>query len=190
MRTVAIIPARGGSSRIPMKNIKLFHGRPIIYYSIEAAIKSELFDAVYVSTDSEEIMEVAGECGAAVMMRAPEMSVDAVGTQEVMWHVLNRLNRSIEIACCIYATAPMMQAQDLKLGFDLVSRLKARYAFSVGTDPLHDAGQFYFGRANSFLMSERLIDIGTRMVPIPKNRVMDINTPEDWLKAEAMYAAL
>lgn len=121
---VAIIPARGGSKRIPKKNIKKFFGKPIISYSIKAAIDSNLFDKVIVSTDCDEIAQISIESGADVpFIRPKELSGDFLGTHEVVGHAIRWLEDSgevVEYACCIYATAPMIQVSDLIKGFDLL----------------------------------------------------------------------
>ena len=121
---VAIIPARGGSKRILNKNIKKFLGKPIISYSIDAAISSNLFDRVIVSTDSDEIASVAKKYGAEVpFMRPEKYSDDYTGTHEVMGHAVKWLEDSgemIEYACCIYATAPLVQVSDLLKGFEVI----------------------------------------------------------------------
>ena len=110
MKNIAIIPARGGSKRIPRKNIKPFMGKPIIAYSIEAAMQSELFDEVMVSTDDEEIAEIARKYGAKVpFMRSAETSNDYAGTADVILEVLKKykdLGREFDTICCIYSTAP------------------------------------------------------------------------------------
>src|SRR5256885_10393887 len=117
MSAVAIITARGGSKRIPRKNIRPFLGRPIITYSIEAALRSELFDEVMVSTDDDEIAEVAVLNGAAVpFRRSAEMSNDYATTAEVLREVLGRYHengRDFDYACCIYPTAPFVSAERL-----------------------------------------------------------------------------
>lgn len=114
MKRLAIIPARGGSKRIPLKNIKLFNGRPIIAYSIEAALSSGLFSEVMVSTDDKQIAEVALAHHAIVpFFRSPENSNDYAGTSEVLCEVLRHYqNKKIEFseACCIYPTAPFVTA--------------------------------------------------------------------------------
>lgn len=190
---LCVIPARGGSRRIPKKNIRLFHGRPIIEYSIETAQESGIFDLIIVSTDDPEIANVAHHAGAEVMMRSEEMSRDEVGTQEVMEYVLREQDDDrFKIACCIYATAPLMTTADLKDGYDLLidNPWYTRYAFSVGSEPLRDAGQFYFGFIEEFLMGTPLITSSSIMVPIDEKRVCDINTEEDWRRAEEMYKLL
>lgn len=118
MRTIAIITARGGSKRIPKKNIKDFCGKPIIAYSIEAAIKSEVFEEVMVSTDCLEIANIAENYGAKVpFLRSAETSDDFATTSDVIKEVLDRyeqLNRKFEVFCCIYPTAPFITAGKLK----------------------------------------------------------------------------
>ena len=125
---VAVIPARGGSKRIPKKNIKKFFGKPIISYSIKAAIDSKLFDKVIVSTDCENIAQVAINYGAEVpFMRPKELSGDFLGTHEVVGHTLKWLEDFgdvVDYACCIYATAPMIEGSDLIKGYDLIKTEK------------------------------------------------------------------
>lgn len=117
MRSIAIITARGGSKRIPKKNIKDFCGRPIISYSIQAALESKLFDEVMVSTDSDEIAQIATQYGARVpFLRSPETSSDTATTSEVIQEVLDRYETEgeyFDTACCIYPTAPFMKASHL-----------------------------------------------------------------------------
>ncbi len=117
MSAVAIITARGGSKRIPKKNIKDFCGKPIIAYSIEAALKSDLFDEVMVSTDSKEIAEVARRYGANVpFMRSAKNSDDFSGTDDVLLEVLNEYKKNgkwYDTMCCIYPTAPFVTADKL-----------------------------------------------------------------------------
>lgn len=187
---VAVIPARGGSVRIPRKNVRAFHGKPIIAYSIETARQTRLFDRVIVSTDDGEIADVAAEYGAEVLRR--QQCDGTTGTQEVVRQVLFQRGelQAADFVCCIYATAPLMRVRDLKWGSCEMARGVANFAFSVGTDPLRDAGQFYWGRTEAFLAGCPLIDPKTAMIPIPEDRVCDINTIEDFSRAEAMYNAL
>lgn len=136
---VAIIPARGGSKRIPHKNIKLFAGRPIISYSIEAALNTRLFDKVLVSTDSDEIKQVALKYGADVPFMRPEsLSADTTDTDDVILHALHWLmdkSRKVDYACCIYATAPLLRVEYIRLGFELLLEYKATSSFSVTSFP-------------------------------------------------------
>lgn len=114
---VAIIPARGGSKRIPRKNIRLFNGKPMLAWSIETALQSQVFDRVIVSTDDAEIAAIAVACGAEVpFMRPAELSDDHTGTSAVVRHAIDWLNQHhpITLAGCIYATAPLLLVTDLQ----------------------------------------------------------------------------
>jgi N-acylneuraminate cytidylyltransferase len=118
MKNLAIIPARGGSKRIPRKNIKPFLGKPIIAYSIEAAINSKLFDEVMVSTDDVEIMKIALEYGASVpFLRSDKNSDDFATTADVLIEVIKRYSEPFEHACCIYPTAPFVNFEDLNKAY-------------------------------------------------------------------------
>ncbi|MDC3106756.1 pseudaminic acid cytidylyltransferase [SAR86 cluster bacterium] len=132
---IAIILARGGSKRIPKKNIRNFHGNPIISYSIKEAIKSKLFEKIIVSTDSKEIKKVSENYGAEVpFLRPSHLSDDLTPTAPVIEHSLNWLNDNSffpKFVCCIYATAPFLQKKYLKEGYDLMKDNKTFSAFSV-----------------------------------------------------------
>lgn len=132
---IAIIPARGGSKRIPRKNIKDFHGKPIIAYSIEAALISGCFDEVCVSTDDNEIAEVALRYGATIpFIRPADLADDYASTQDVMSHALNwykQNNRVITHVCCIYATAPFITPEALQNGLEALNSADLDYAFSA-----------------------------------------------------------
>jgi len=136
---IAIIPARGGSKRIPRKNIKLFAGKPIIYYPIKTALASDLFDSVVVSTDDDEIADLALDYGAKVpFKRCPELSGDHVPTAPVVLDALQHLINSgtkPKQFCCIYPTAVFMESSYLKSGFELISRKEVKTAFAVTTFP-------------------------------------------------------
>ena len=138
-KVVAIIPARGGSKRIPNKNTKLFAGRPIISYSIRGAQETGLFNRVIVSTDSPEIACVARDYGAEVpFLRPAELADDFTGTAEVVCHAIAWLAQEgvqPESICCIYATAPFIQASYLKQGYDKLVSSAATSVFSVTTYP-------------------------------------------------------
>ena len=115
---IAIIPARGGSKRIPRKNIKTFAGKPMIAWSIDAAISSGLFEHIIVSTDDTEIAELAISCGAEVpFVRPKELSDDQAETTPVVAHATQwAIEQGFDISavCCIYATAPFIQVADIK----------------------------------------------------------------------------
>ena len=221
---VAVIPARGGSKRIPRKNIKQFCGKPIIAWPIEVAKQSELFDHILVSTDDEEIAKVAKSCGAEVpFLRPAKLSDDYAGTTEVIAHAVSWMHEQQwqpKAVCCIYATSVFFIADDLKKGFDALNTGNWSYAFSA-TDfeyPIfrsfrdhpdggvemffpehyhsrsqdlpqayHDAGQFGWGWKNSW--NEENIGFGknSTIIELPRWRVVDIDTEEDWKHAEIVY---
>lgn len=224
---LAIIPARGGSKRIPRKNIKLFCGKPMIAWSIEAARLSGCFDRIIVSTDDAEIANVAMDHGAEVpFLRPPELSDDHTGTIPVIAHAIDWINRNdgpVGHACCIYATAPFSQADDLRRAFSLLLQRGADYVFSVTSYPFpiqrairitadmrvemfnpeyfntrsqdlveafHDAGQFYWGRATAWLEGKPLFSHGATPMLLPRQRVQDIDTAEDWERAEWLFKAM
>ncbi len=224
---LAVIPARGGSKRIPGKNIREFSGKPIIAYSIEAALTSGLFDHVIVSTDDEKIRETAIEYGATVpFIRPASISDDHTGTNAVVRHAIEWfIGQGVQISqvCCIYATAPFIQIENLKAGFELLLHRGKSYVFSVTSFPYpvqralrinaqneieamypemrqvrsqdleeacHDAGQFYWGTAQAFLDEHELFSNCSVPVVIPRHLVQDIDTEEDWIRAELMYKAL
>ncbi|MBY6070796.1 pseudaminic acid cytidylyltransferase [Marinobacter salsuginis] len=227
MSTVAIIPARGGSKRIPRKNIKEFCGKPMIAWSIEAARKSGCFDRIVVSTDDREISELAIQLGAEVpFVRPAELSNDYAGTLPVIHHAVDWLQRNgeqIEYACCIYATAPFISSDDIQRGLALIRMERASYAFSVTSyafpiqrairitergrvamfhpeyfnarsqdleEAWHDAGQFYWGTAEAWLEERAIFAESAVPVLLPRHRVQDIDTSEDWTRAEWMFKAM
>ncbi|CAI8933490.1 CMP-N,N'-diacetyllegionaminic acid synthase [compost metagenome] len=224
MSCVAIIPARGGSKRIARKNLKPFDGVPIIVRSIRTALESGLFERVVVSTDDEEIARVARAHGADVpFLRPAELADDFTGTAAVIVHALQQLP-GFDYACCVYATAPLLQARYLRQGFDLLEqRADKSFAFSVSSfgfpvqraltldgqgaltalypefrntrsqdlpEAFQDAGQFYWGRSEAWLRGEVLFSPASLPVIVPRHLVQDIDTPEDWTRAEYLYAAL
>ncbi len=221
---IAIIPARGGSKRIPRKNIRLFCGKPIINYSIENALNSRLFSRTIVSTDDPEIAEAALAAGAEVpFFRPRELANDFAGTNEVVQHAVQQLHdqgQAIEYVCCLYATAPLLTTDDLRRGFEILVSSKCAFAFSIAQfefpiqralnvlpdgkirpafassiksrsqdlEPaFHDAGQFYWGTGKAFLDAVDLYGTDSMGVLIPSYRVQDIDTEDDWLRAELMY---
>lgn len=224
---LAIIPARGGSKRIPRKNIRPFCGKPMIAWSIEAAQASGCFDRIIVSTDDAEIADTARQCGAEVpFMRPPELADDHTGTIPVIAHAIEWMNANepqrVSLACCIYATAPFISAADIVKGLETTQRDGCEYAFSVTSyafpiqrairitasrrvqmfDPTqfnkrsqdleqawHDAGQFYWGVADAWLSGKPIFSLNASPVVLPRHRVQDIDTPEDWLRAEWMFKA-
>lgn len=193
---VAIIPARGGSTRIPRKNIRPFFGRPIIAYSIDTAKASGLFDRIYVSTEDPEIALLARKLGADLIHRPANLAelngAPDCGTQEVARHaitVLQGLGDKVDYACCIYPTAPLMTELDLRRGLDALMRGPWDFCYAVGPDG-KDAGQFYWGTAQAFLNREPLGGSTSARHRVPEHRYCDINTEVEWCEAERKYAAM
>ena len=131
-KSICIILARGGSKRIPKKNIKIFHGRPIIEYSIEAARKSALFDEIMVSTDDSEISKIALKCGASVpFLRSKKNSDDFSTTFDVLEEVLLQYKNDFEYACCLYACAPFISGQKLINAFNKIKKFNFDCVFPI-----------------------------------------------------------
>lgn len=224
---LAIIPARGGSKRIPRKNIKPFCGKPMIAWSIETALSSAEFDHIVVSTDDHEIAEVARSHGAEVpFMRPAELADDHTGTIPVIAHAIEWMHQNIapvKLACCVYATAPFVSPADIQRGRRTLLESGGDYAFSVTSYPFpiqrairispnqriemfnpehfnarsqdleeawHDAGQFYWGRAEAWLAGKALFSHDSVPVRLPRHRVQDIDTPDDWSRAEWLFKAM
>lgn len=138
-KAIAIIPARGGSKRIPRKNIKIFFGKPLIAYSIETALESKLFDKVIVSTDDKEIAEIAKKYGAEVpFLRPKELADDFTNTQDVIEHTINYLKdhgSEFDYQCTIYATAPLLKVKYLLDGFNKLITSDAINTFGATSMP-------------------------------------------------------
>jgi N-acylneuraminate cytidylyltransferase len=224
---LAVIPARGGSKRIPRKNIKMFCGKPMIAWSIQAALESGCFDQVIVSTDDAEIAAVALQHGAQVPFTRPaNLSDDHTGTTAVIAHAINWFvaqGQQPDKVCCLYATAPFVSAESLRQGLTVLTDTCADYAFSVTSyafpiqrairitdtnrvemfnpehfatrsqdleEVYHDAGQFYWGQAEAWLNNKLIFSPSSAPIKLPRHRVQDIDTPEDWLRAEWLFKAL
>jgi N-acylneuraminate cytidylyltransferase len=224
---IAVIPARGGSKRIPGKNIKPFLGRPIIGYSIEAARESRLFDKILVSTDSEEIAEVARREGASVpFLRPAPIADDHAPVLDVLHHAVEwyaEQGQAVEQACLIYATAPFLRADDLVAGYRALGLNGCRSSMSVAkflypiqralqitdqgslemiqkqhmltrsqdlAEAYMDAAQFIWTTPSALVEADgSLLDDGVAPVIIPTSRVQDIDTQEDWDRAQFLYEA-
>lgn len=225
---LCIIPARGGSKRIPRKNIKDFLGKPIVAYSIEAAKQCKLFDKIIVSTDDAEIAAVARHYGAEVpFIRPANIADDYATTIDVINHAINYYHESgvlFTSVSCIYATAPFVISDDLIRAFELMnSQDKVDYVFSATefSFPIwrgfsidqsgfanmvwpenfakrsqdlekiyHDAGMFYFGKPEAFLGNKPIFGNSSKPLLIPHYRVQDIDTLDDWQRAEVMYRVI
>ena len=223
---LAVISARGGSKRIPRKNIREFADQPMIAHAISAATQSGLFEHVVVSTDDEEIARIAREWGAETPFARPqELADDYTPTVPVVAHAIRAcqaLGWDVDYACCIYPGVPFIQVDDLKLALELLQASQADYSFPITEFPsaiqralrrlpdgkmqpfypefeltrtqdlepaYHDAGQFYWGKAEAWLTNDKIHRSGVGL-PIPSWRVVDIDTPEDWERAERFYRLL
>lgn len=218
---VAVIPARGGSKRIPRKNIRPFRGKPIIAWSIGAASESGCFERVIVSTDDAEIAEVARAYGAETpFVRPAAIADDFAPTAAVVKHALDWCAANgikPDYGCCIYATAPFVGPEEIRAGLAQLIASGTDYAMSVTPFPApiqrayrirdgqlemidpdqylarsqdleqayHDAGQFYWGKADAW-REERPLFGNTTPIILPPHKVQDIDTPDDWRRAEMM----
>jgi N-acylneuraminate cytidylyltransferase len=224
---LCVIPARGGSKRIPRKNIREFCGKPMIAWSIEAAKECGCFDQIIVSTDDSEIAAVSRHWGAGVpFMRPAELADDFAGTTPVVAHAVRWYQdhgQELAAVCCLYATAPFVELADIKQGLKLLDQADPdRFVFtatayaspiqralridaksgesrmwqpdqyskrSQDLEPAyHDAGQFYWGRAQAWLLAGNLFE-SSRPLILPQWRVQDIDTEDDWIRAELLYEA-
>jgi pseudaminic acid cytidylyltransferase len=223
---LAIIPARGGSKRIPRKNIRDFAGKPMIAYAIDAARASGAFDRVIVSTDDPEIAAIALRWGAEVPFTRPaDLADDHTPTVPVIAHAIAEcrgLGWPVAWACCIYPGVPMIDPADLRRGLEFLRDGGGQgYVFPVAPFPspiqralrraddgriapfnpehvstrtqdlepgFYDAGQFYWGGADAWLAGLNLHANG-RSIVLPEWRVVDIDTPDDWERAEKLYEA-
>lgn len=227
LSNIAIIPARGGSKRIPRKNIKSFAGMPIIAHSIKAAQESDLFDRIIVTTDDDEIADVAQSFGAEIpFLRPKELSDDHTPTIPVIAHAIEFFQsrgEKIDAACCIYATAPFIRASDIGEAHQALIKYQKNYSFPVTTFPFpifrgvkrdeagniemfwpehfstrsqdlpeayHDVGQFYWGTPEAWLSGKPIFSEAATTIVLPRHLVQDIDTPEDWMRAELMYQVL
>lgn len=222
---VAIIPARGGSKRIPRKNIKLFNGKPMICWAIEEAQKSKLFDYIFVSTDDNEIKKISEQYGAIVpFIRPIDISDDHTPTVPVISHAVKEIDtmyKKVDFACCIYPCSPLLLASDLIKSFDVLQSTGKNYVYPIVEFPhsifrsmrqlddgkmefiypeyeltrtqdleetFHDAGQFYWGKAEAWRNLKKMHSGGVGM-KIPSYRTVDIDTEDDWKRAE-LYSQL
>lgn len=220
---VAIIPARGGSKRIPKKNIRNFCGLPMIAWSIRAAKKADIFNHIIVSTDDNEIADIAKKEGAEVPFKRPKiLSNDHTVTLPVILHAIEKLEKKIgnlSAVCCIYATAPFINEIDLRKSYNQLKCTKADFVFPVTTFPFpiqraiklkddrmemfspqylqtrsqdleeafHDAGQFYWGWRDAWVSQKDVIGHNASPYIVPRKKVQDIDTEEDWEYAELLF---
>ncbi len=219
---IAIIPARRGSKRIKNKNIKNFCGKPIISYSIETALNTKIFDKIIVSTDCEKISKISKSYGASVpFKRPPELSDDYTGIHEVLKDTVLKLKlNDNDLVCCIFATAPFINTDDIIKGFKKIISEKwevvisaAKYNYPVYRsfmdnkekglkmlfpnyykirsqdikDLYHDAGQFFWSSVSVLKNQSKKYNHKNSIIEIPSWRCQDIDTYEDWKRAEIIY---
>jgi len=201
VKTICIIPARSGSTRIPNKNIKLFHGKPIIAYSIENALNSKLFDDIYVSTDSGVASNIALSYGINVIVRPPELAVNEIGTQDVLRHACIHLGlANDDLVMGMYATCPLLPLDAIihsyaeYLASDKAYCQTSKYKYKPGevvavTNLFEDIGALYWGLA-AYFKGELPLKNNTCHYVLEDKYCCDINTPEDWTRAEQMYEEL
>lgn len=223
---VAIIPARGGSKRIPRKNVKPFFGVPMIARTIQLALESSLFDHVVVSTDDIDIADIAKKAGAQIpFMRPLDLADDLTPTVPVIAHAVQlcgKLGWDISYACCIYPCVPLLNHKDIEAALNMALVQDADFVYPV-TDyahPIqramrrsatgamslyspqyeltrtqdleksyHDAGLFYWGKASAWLAHKKMHTAGLGM-PIPHWRVVDIDSEDDWRRAELLFKTM
>lgn len=204
-KKIAIITARGGSKRIKNKNLINFFGKPLISYSILAAKKTKIFDEIFVTTDSLKIKSVAEKYGASVpYLRNKKLSNDFAGTHEVVQDMILKLNLTYHKVCCIYPTAPLMRAMDIKITSKIIpinnyifsankTRSKKERVFSIDKKNcikafiksqnnkifFTDSGQFYWAHGSTWIKKKKIIDIGSKIKKIPKKFAHDLNDHED-----------
>ena len=211
---IAIITARGGSKRIPHKNRKEFCGKPIIEYSIQAALGAGVFDTVMVSTDDEKIAQIARAAGAEVpFMRSKKTSNDYAATADVLLEVLeqyDKMGQHFIHACCIYPTAPFVTSEKLKQAMPVtafsfpplrgmvqhegkITYKWPEYAMKRSQDLeeiYHDCGQFYAFQVDQFQKERRLVADNTAGIIVSDLEVQDIDNETDWELAEMKYRLL
>lgn len=225
---VAVIPARGGSKRLPGKNIREFCGRPMIAWSVEAARQCGVVDRVVVSTDDIAVAAVATACGAEVpFMRPASLADDFTPTVPVIAHAIDALRSeglTIDAVCCLYATAPFVTAADLAAAYAVwQTDAVAGYVFTAARFPFpierafrmtddgycrmmqsehyytrsqdlvpayQDAGQFYWGHPDTFCAGLPFFADTSKPFILPRHRVEDIDTEEDWRRAERLFREL
>ena len=214
-KKIAVIIARGGSKRIPKKNIKIFCGKPIIEIVIKTIKASKVFDEIIISTDDARIAKIAEKKGIKVpFLRPRSLANDYADTISVMKHAVNNFNpnNSIDnIYCCIYPTSVFMTKQDLVLSSREFKKSKPSFLFAATdfeypfqllnkkyyfkrTQDLkvlyHDTGQFYWGSKKSWKNEKMIFGNKSKAFLIPNHRVTEIDTLNDWKRAEKLFKTL
>lgn len=224
---VAVVPARGGSKRIPHKNIRLFNGEPLLARTLKVLLDAEVFDRVIVSTDDSDIARISIDAGAEVpFLRPASLADDHTPAPEVIKHAIVALEEQsgtdvgVEYVCSVFPTAVLVTSDDLRRAFHELSNSSHQFVFAATSfgfpvqrglrqlpgggcemlDPstrlvrsqdletvYHDAGQFCWGRRRAWLDDVDIFAPHSKMYLIPRHRVQDIDTPEDWQRAELIH---
>lgn len=217
---IFIIPARGGSKRIPRKNIKPFKGVPIIERVIKTVKQSDLCQHLFVSTEDEQIADISSKAGADIIHRPKHLASDHAKTREVMEHAVKYIDaQDYAVVCCIYPTSVFITPDDIRSALYLLDLQKNQFVISATeyshppqralhmtdknivmpqhpelmehrtqdlTPTYHDAGQLYWAQASTWLSNKPIISRNTKAYILPRNKAVDIDTPEDWLIAERL----
>jgi pseudaminic acid cytidylyltransferase len=218
---ICVIPARGGSKRIPEKNLKVFEGHPIIGYTIQKAFESELFTEIYVSTDSQSIGTISKQFGAQVIERPANLADDFTPTLDVISHAVGTLELELtSLVCCLYPVTPLLNFSRIFQAVRVIKDEDASYVFpalplnsqaqrSFECDPggrisnfenhtltmrtqdfkkrFTDAGQFYLGKAESWLRQRPIISETSSALMLSPWEVLDVDSTEDWEIMESVY---
>ena len=225
--SLAIIPARGGSKRIPRKNVRPFAGRPILGWPILVALESKLFDRIIVSTDDEQIAACARAEGAETpFLRPAHLADDTTATRPVLRHAVEAIEKDgspVAYACCLYATSPFITVEDLTIGKNKLLQDGADFAFGAVAYPhpiqrafrvrdgggvqmlqpekrqcrtqdleefYHDAGMFHWATRTALFSDLPVFSETGHPVMIQRERAHDIDTVEDWARAELAFRVL
>ena len=221
---IALLPARKGSKRIRNKNIKDFCGKPIIAWSIQSALKANIFDKIIVSTDSKDIANIAKKFGAdSYFLRPKNLSDDNTGIQDVMNHAVKWMSDSewqVSYVCCVYPASPLINPYDIIKGYELIKTEQWSYCLTASQFPssvyrsfkennsggikmlfpenfkkrsqdlpslYFDAAQFIWGTLDAWKGKDFLFGKKTSIIKLPFWRVQDIDTIDDWQRAESIF---
>lgn len=222
---IAILPARGGSKRIPRKNIRPFLGVPLIARTIQTLIEVSIFDQIIVSTDDQEIADIAIKSGAEVpFLRPAHISDDYATTRQVIVHAIEELEKrgdQLDLICCVYPAAVLVTPKAYLEALELLNSEHVDYVFTACSFPhpiqralrmtedgfsemfwpefaqarsqdleqaFHDAGQFYFGKRQAWIAKDgKTFSRRSKMLILPSHSVQDIDTIEDWERAEQIF---
>ncbi len=222
---ICIVPARGGSKRVPKKNIRDFHGKPLIIWTLESIVKADIFDYIIVTSDCSEVSQIVKVLSSITFYDRPAyLATDTTTTREVVIHTIKEFTRTNPVpdyVCVVYPTAVLLDHRLIKYGLEKLKSSNADYCFSVKKfchpihralrrdevgrvkmiDPkfrqtrtqdveatYHDAGQFYWGKAQAYLNDVDTFSFGISIV-VPTWECIDIDTEEDFKMAELIFSS-